>query len=144
LTVGLATQHEPPLEWLLDSIPFSVAETNFYRAARDGLEARLLWPVGALASPTEQAVPALVTALLPLAAVGLDAIGVEPDELRRLLTVIEARVRSGQTGARWQRRALAAFEARGADRSTALHELVRAYTSRSASGTPVHLWDLPA
>jgi gamma-glutamyl:cysteine ligase YbdK (ATP-grasp superfamily) len=144
LTVGLATQHEPPLEWLLDSIPFSVAETNFYRAARDGLEARLLWPVGALASPTEQSVPALVAALLPLAAVGLDAIGVEPDELRRLLTVIEARVRSGQTGARWQRRALAALEARGADRSTALLELVRAYAGRSASGTPVHLWDLPA
>jgi gamma-glutamyl:cysteine ligase YbdK (ATP-grasp superfamily) len=143
LTVGLARREDPPLDWLLDAMPFSVAETNFYRAARDGLDARLLWPADAPPSPREHAVPALVRAVLPLAADGLASLGVADEEVQLLLGIIDARVRIGQTGARWQRRALAALEQTGLSRPQALRQLVLAYAARAAHGDPVHTWDLP-
>jgi gamma-glutamyl:cysteine ligase YbdK (ATP-grasp superfamily) len=143
LTVGLATQHDPPIEELLDTIPFGIAETNFYRAARDGLDAAILWPAARLAAPSEHTVPRLIDQLLPVAARGLDALGVDAIESRRLLTIIEHRVASGQTGAQWQRRTLSAFEASGLSRSSALLHLTGEYVKRSKSGAPVHQWDIP-
>lgn len=143
LTVGLATHTDPSLDWWLDAMPFSVAETNFYRAARDGLDARLLWPSVSPLSPTEFRVPVLLDRLLPIAAHGLDRLGIDPGESRTLLALIEQRVRDGQTGARWQRRALAALEAGGRSREAALRALTLAYAARAGEGAPVHTWDLP-
>jgi gamma-glutamyl:cysteine ligase YbdK (ATP-grasp superfamily) len=143
LTVGLATRPAPSIDELLDTIPFAVAETNFYRAARDGLDARLLWPAPAPPAPHERSVPQLVLELLPVAAAGLDRLGVDAAESRPLLALIDERVRTGQTGARWQRRALARLEGRGLDRPAALRQLVREYVARAAEGAPVHTWALP-
>ncbi|MCU0647402.1 MAG: hypothetical protein MUF00_05375 [Gemmatimonadaceae bacterium] len=143
LTVGLATRADPPIDWVIDAIPFSVAETNFYRAARDGLDARLLWPADAPPSPREHGVRELVDTLLPVAADGLARLGVDDEEARTLLDIIAARVAGGLTGARWQRHALARLEAPGVARDAALRQLVLAYVARAAHGDPVHTWDLP-
>jgi len=53
--------------------------------------------------------------------------------------VIGARVATGQTGAAWQRAALAAAE-RGRSRERALAAMLEAYLSRAATGQPVHTW----
>jgi hypothetical protein len=53
--------------------------------------------------------------------------------------VIRARVASGQTGAAWQRSALAAAE-RGRDRDQALAVMLDRYLSFAATGRPVHTW----
>jgi hypothetical protein len=81
-----------------------------------------------------------VRRLLPEARRGLVDAGVDVAEADRLLAVISQRVASGQTGAVWQRRTLAALEGAGADREQALGELLERYLALQADGDPVHTW----
>lgn len=110
-------------------LPFERARENFYRAARDGLAARLAWLDGA----KTDARTLLHDELLPAARHGLTGLGLEAEEIARYLGVIEARVRSGQTGSTWLRRH---YGANGRD----LAELTLAYLAHQRSGLPVHAW----
>ncbi|MEW6490676.1 MAG: glutamate--cysteine ligase, partial [Thermodesulfobacteriota bacterium] len=129
LTLGIAPQAQA---WT-GGFPFADASRNFYRAAQDGLEARLLWPRapgGPLAS-----VPAREVALgcLPLARRGLRAAGVEAGDADPLLAVLEARIETGQTGAIWQQHTLAALEPR-LGRQGALAEMFQHYLRLADAG----------
>jgi hypothetical protein len=53
-----------------------------------------------------------------------------------------ARPASGQTGAAWQRQALAALQPR-LDRGPALAAMLERYLELQAGGGPVHTWPLP-
>jgi len=53
---------------------------------------------------------------------------------------VAARAASGRTGARWQRRALAALE-RERPREEALAALVEAYLEEGREDRPVHRWE---
>lgn len=75
----------------------------------------------------------LIEALIPAARAGLADLDVT--DSRGYLDVIEQRVRSRQTGAVWQRRALAA---RGGD----VYAMMAAYCEGQRSGAPVHEWDI--
>ena len=135
LTLWLADRDE---RWTY-AVPFERAEHGFYRAAQDGLAAQLTWPTGR--SDAVRTVPAaeLVPELLPVARQGLLDAGVATAEADHLLGVIGARVASGQTGAAWQRAALAAAE-HGRDRERALAVMLEGYLSHAATGQPVHTW----
>jgi hypothetical protein len=135
LTLWLAGQDE---RWTY-ALPFERADHGFYRAAQHGLAAKLSWP--AWTSDRIRTVPAadLVPELLPAARQGLLGAGVAAAEADRLLGVIGARVASGQTGAAWQRAALAAAE-QGRSRDEALAVMLGRYLSRAATGQPVHTW----
>lgn len=141
--VGLTMALAPQMEWMCRSMPFEFARRNFTAAARDGLDAVLLWPSSEAPSPRPWPAAELITRLAPAARAGLTACGVSAAEADELIGVVVDRVRSGMTGAGWQRAALAAFEAAGATRRRALAELTEAYLERSGSGVPVHEWDLP-
>ena len=78
-------------------LPFETVRANFVSAARQGLGAQQTWLDGV--DYTASALP--LDVLLPLAAEGLDSAGVADDDRTRYLDVIERRVRSGYTGARW-------------------------------------------
>ena len=106
-------------------LAFDDAVSNFYAAARYGLDARLTWPgAGAIAADR-----LLLERLIPLAREGLADFDIAEDGF---LDVIEARVRTRQTGAVWQRRAL---EKRGD-----LFSMMAAYCEGQRSGAPVHEW----
>lgn len=109
-------------------LPFETAQRNFYRAARLGLDARLQWLDGA---PIEAA--ELLTALVPRARTGLDALGVEPSLTAAWMDLIDERIAARATGARWQ---LARLDALGGD----LAALTLDYAARQAEGAPVHRW----
>ena len=81
--------------------------------------------------------------LLPAAAAGLDAWGVDADDRDRYLGVIEARVRSGRTGAAWQTEAVRYLEEHGLERIAALREMTRRYAEHACTGAPVHEWPVP-
>ena len=68
-----------------------------------GLAAGPRRPVGPLQRPSWSRAP-------PAAREGLVDAGVDPEEAGPLLAVVEARTETGQTGAAWQRQALAALE----------------------------------
>ena len=84
-----------PAPW--EQVPFAVAERDLHRAARDGLTAQLPWR--GIDYPADRLTREV---LLPAAAAGLDAWGVDSEDRDHYLGVIEARVRSGRTGAAWQ------------------------------------------
>jgi hypothetical protein len=119
-------------------VPFAVAERDLHCAARDGLAARLCWE--GVDHPIDQLTREV---LLPAAAAGLDAWGVDPNDRDRYLGVIEARVRRGRTGAAWQTEAVRYLEERGRERVAALHEMTRRYLEYAHTGAPVHEWPVP-
>jgi hypothetical protein len=125
-----------PARWR--QVPFATAERNLHRAARDGLAARLCWR--GVDHPVDQLTREV---LLPAAAAGLDAWGVDADDRDRYLGVIEARVRCGRTGAAWQTEAVRYLEEHGLERIAALHEMTRRYVEHAHTGAPVHEWPVP-
>jgi hypothetical protein len=122
-----------PAPWR--QVPFATAERNLHRAARDGLAARLCWR--GVDHPIDQLTREV---LLPAAATGLDAWGVDPGDRDRYLGVIEARVRCGRTGAAWQTKTVRYLEEHGLERIAALHEMTRRYVEYAHTGAPVHEW----
>ncbi len=137
LTLWLAGQDE---RWTY-ALSFERADYGFYRAAQYGLAAELTWPSGPHQVRTMAAAD-LVPGLLPAARHGLVGAGVAETEADRLLGVIGARVATGQTGAAWQRAALAAAEP-GRSREQALTLMLDRYLACAATGQPVHTWPAP-
>jgi hypothetical protein len=115
-------------------LPFAAARANFYQAARNGMEASLLWLDG-------ESYPAREFWLrigLPLAERGLRDFGLDGDEIERYLGVVEARVRSGRTGAAWQLARLGG----GAADEAAIAAMLADYLEYQRSGAPVHEWSV--
>ncbi|ONK15891.1 glutamate--cysteine ligase [Streptomyces sp. MP131-18] len=122
-------------------MPFATAEENFLAACRHGIDAELSWPGPGAGAPKAWPAAELVRRqLLPLAADGLDACGVAAADRDHYLAVIEGRCRRRVTGAGWQTRVYHQAVADGADRTSALRDLVRRYSELARSDAPVHSW----
>jgi CBS domain-containing protein/gamma-glutamylcysteine synthetase len=123
-----------------DDIParmdFDQAGNNFYTAAREGLGAHFQWLDGEDISAQQL----ILDKLLPLAESGLRRNHIAPADIQRYLGVIEARARSGRTGARWALSSWNALKgkATNGERSNAL---VAAMIQRQQSGRPVSDWE---
>ncbi|WP_369239723.1 glutamate--cysteine ligase [Streptomyces sp. R21] len=138
LVRALAEESRPV--WM--RLPFEAAAANFDEACRHGIDARLEWPRrGRYGGTTRVDAVALVRdELLPLAAAGLDAWGVEPADRDFLLGVIEARCRLRANGAAWQAATFHEALERGLDRGAALAATTRRYCELMHLGEPVHTW----
>jgi CBS domain-containing protein len=116
-------------------LAFDDAKRNFLRACRLGLEAHCTWPGEGVICAAQL----IDHVLLPLAREGLADVGLDPAEIDRYIGVIEQRVRTGRTGARWM---LDSFE-RLRDRCPipqTLRAIVAATWQRQQEGRPVHEW----
>jgi gamma-glutamyl:cysteine ligase YbdK (ATP-grasp superfamily) len=123
----LMTQANPPEH----ELAFATARDNFYAAAHHGLDAQVAWLDGRRGS-----IQALFAdQLLPQARAGLASLEIDAADIDRYLGIIEARVRSGQTGSAWQRTWV---ERHGRDMAALTH----AYRLRQDGQTPVHEWSL--
>ncbi len=114
---------------------FDDAKSNFFRAARHGLDAQFNWIDG-------QVYPAaslVLEHLLPLARQGLEGANVGAADVDKYLGIIEARVRSRQTGARWILKSLAAMDEAG-PKDTGLRQLTATMLACQKEGQPVHTW----
>jgi hypothetical protein len=110
-------------------IEFAHARDNFYAAAKHGLQARLHWqdkhvPVQTL----------LLEVLLPMARSGLESLAIDRDDIDDYLGIIEARIRSGQTGSAWQRQ-------HAQQLNGDLRAMTADYLHRQQRGLPVHEWE---
>ena len=112
-------------------IDFASARDNFYRAARDGLDARIVWLGGAELTARELVADELVH----MAREGLVLLGIDRGDAHRYLDLVRARVRAGQNGVVWQREFVAKH---GED----FFRLTAEYAARQRSGIPVHEWPL--
>jgi gamma-glutamyl:cysteine ligase YbdK (ATP-grasp superfamily) len=116
---------------LCQRLPFWQSCRNFYEAARYSLRAEVVWLEGKSLSVQKL----LLDELLPLASKGLETLEIDRGDIEHYLGIIQARIASGCTGARWQRSYVARY---GRD----MNALTRAYLDRQRSGAPVHEWGL--
>jgi gamma-glutamyl:cysteine ligase YbdK (ATP-grasp superfamily) len=141
--LGLILALAPDAPALVRRFAFQQAHHNFYRAAQFGLGTQLAWPGDAGGRSWTLPAAALVRRLLPTAAQGLVEAGVAAEEVDQLLAVIQARAETGQTGAGWQRQALATLESK-LGRKQALAAMLERYLDHQWTGEPVHTWPLPS
>jgi len=125
-------------------LPFRTAAENFDAGCRDGIDAVLRWPRGRGGTASEvKAVDLVLDELLPLAAAGLDAWGIDAGDRDRYLGIVEERCRRRTNGAEWQARTFHHYLGRGLDRRAALAAMTQHYREFSAAGEPVHTWSTP-
>ena len=114
---------------------FDDAKANFFAAARYDLHARLNWidnkSIGAATLIREH--------LLPLARQGLQSANVDSAAIDKYLAIIEERVRTRQTGARWILKSLAAIDA-VEPKDLRYRELTAHMLQKQKEGKPVHDW----
>jgi gamma-glutamyl:cysteine ligase YbdK (ATP-grasp superfamily) len=127
LMQALMTQAEPPEH----ELAFATVRDNFYAAAQHGLDAHVAWLGGRRGSVRAL----LAEQLLPQAHAGLASLEIDAADIHRYLGIIEARLRSGQTGAAWQRAWVGRY---GRDMTAMTH----AYRQHQDQQTPVHEWGL--
>lgn len=113
---------------------FDDAKTNFFAAARHGLNAQFNWVDGRTYSAPEL----ILDHLLPLARQGLKEASVTPADIDHYLGVIEERTRSGQTGAQWMMKSLGVMNDQPREVRNRL--LAGEILMRQKSEEPVHRW----
>ena len=121
-------------------LSFDDAKENFFVAARHGLNAQLRWLDGKSFSATSL----ILNDLLPLARAGLNEVRVDAGDIDKYLGILEGRVRSGQTGARWMLNSLASLDDHLGHEPIDLRTrtLTSTILARQKEGKPVYEWKL--
>ena len=114
---------------------FDDAKSNFFRAARHGLDAQFQWIDGQSVSATSL----ILDQLLPLARQGLSNSQVASEDIDKYLGIIEERTRSGQTGARWMMKSVSD---NAASKDGGWRRLTAAMLANQKLGQPVHCWSI--
>lgn len=140
--IGAALAVEEGISHFSRVLPFRYAEQNFYRAAKYGIDANLIWPSRYRAELREVPLLEVALQLLPLIRDKLLQIPLNAAEVEQLLQVIEGRIEQRITPARWQRHMLARFEAAGHSRDDALHAMLSRYLEEQNRQRPVCEWSL--
>lgn len=111
-------------------ISFENARKNFYRAAKDGLDARIVWTGGINCTVREL----LQEELLMGASRTLLKKGIDPNQIRYYLDdILIPRTATGRTGSAWQKE----FIRRHGPR---FHEMTHTYHEQQNQQIPVHTW----
>jgi gamma-glutamyl:cysteine ligase YbdK (ATP-grasp superfamily) len=139
LAIGLAKSLQSDIKDLLSAIPFTYCTANFYRAAQKGMAAELFWPSRRQTQPKYFSVSTILASLLERLPDSLAAMGFVPADFRPLLTVIQERLETRQTGAQWQLNKLAELR-KELHKRDALVEMLHQYHANSAANLPVAQW----
>ena len=115
---------------------FDDAKTNFFRAARHGLDAQFHWIDGQSIGATSL----ILDQLLPLAREGLRSAHVASEDIERYLGTIEERTRNGQTGARWIMKSFANVSS--VSKNAGQRRLTAAMLTNQKQAQPIHRWPI--
>jgi CBS domain-containing protein len=134
---GMMSQLSRSVDDIRDHLGFADAKSNFLAAAREGLRAQQVW----FDERQMTAQDLILEELLPRAREGLAEAGIDERDIDRYMGVIQKRIETRRTGARWQLASLENMDAQGSE-----HERLRALTSsmieQSETGKPVAEWEL--
>ena len=120
---------------------FDDAKSNFFRAARHGLDAQFHWIDG----QSHSAASLILDHLLPLARQALSNAKVSSEDIDKYLRIIEERVQCRQTGARWITKSLTAM-GDAISKDARQRALTAMMLKNQKQEEPVHRWpvDEPA
>jgi len=136
LFYGLMQGLETDADKIPRRIAFEDARLNLFSAARYGLDARFSWLDGRRLGAREL----LLQELIPIARSGLEALQVPSADIDYYLGVIEARIKSGRTGARWLLDSLENVPVE--EREGVCRDAVKLMCERQGRDIPVHDWEL--
>ncbi|WP_432698316.1 glutamate--cysteine ligase [Marinobacterium sp. YM272] len=139
LLLGLAEGLSADIDRYVTAMPYQTLVYNFYRAAQDGMGAKLLWPSERGWGFDELAPTELVSRLLPQAAKGLAKAGVDSADSDYYLGLIEERIAANVTGASWQLRQFQRLH-KSNRRHIALSRMMQHYMENSRQNLPVAQW----
>jgi gamma-glutamyl:cysteine ligase YbdK (ATP-grasp superfamily) len=125
LVSGLLEGEKKPVE----KLRFDRARSNFYAAARQGLQAEVSW----FDIESISLKQLIAENLIGIAEQGLTRLQVDSHEIEHWLGIVRDRVAQGRTGAAWQRAWIARH---GRD----FHALMQEYLRHQENGRPVHEW----
>lgn len=116
-----------PVEQALD---FSQIKDNFYAAAQHGIGRSIEW-VDSNRGTIQKLV---LDRLLQEAEIGLNRLGINEEDIKHYLGIIDQRISTGQTGSSWQHK------------FSELHNynmslMTNTYFNNQKANRPVHLWD---
>ena len=139
--IGAALAVLDDIPHLTSILPFHYTEHNFYRAAKYGIGADIIWPHKDQVQL--QDIPLLTVAreLLPRAREALKRTAVDETEIHRLLAIIEGRIDSAMSGARWQRHVTESFS-RSMSSDEAFRSMLSLYMANQKKNLPLHEWTL--
>jgi CBS domain-containing protein/gamma-glutamyl:cysteine ligase YbdK (ATP-grasp superfamily) len=115
---------------------FDDAKSNFFRAARHGLDAQFNWIDG----KSHSASSLILDHLLPRARLGLVNANVDQADIDQYLGIIEERGRTKQTGARWIVKSFAAMGSGSKD--ARLRKLTEKMIEFQQNEKPGHRWPI--
>ncbi len=139
--IGAAMAMLDDIEHIASVMPFHYAEHNFYRAAKNGLDAELIWPGDGYFEMLDQPVADIIAQLLPPAEEALAHSGLAQTEVSRLFDVLRGRLACRMSGARWQRDIVQKLR-KNASVNDAYTAMLERYMANSDSGLPLHEWSV--
>lgn len=132
--VGLMNAVPEDWERSVQEISFKDVKDNFVRSARTGLNTVVNWYGKNI--PARQLI---LETLLPMAKQGLAACMIDQKDIDKYLSVIEQRVRTGQTGSEWM---IKNYRALNKKNNIARQELVAQMIDYQNENIPVHEWEV--
>lgn len=139
-TIGMAVGLSGKIEQYLSRIPFQFANYNFYRAAKNGLDATILWPQNYQNKPVEVPIRHIIDEMLIVANDGLAELGVDRDERDKYLQIIQKRLSVGVTGGSWAKQTLRHLR-QSLSNDEACAKMLDIYYQNQLSGHPISEWE---
>jgi len=139
-SIGMAVGLEDKIDEFMARIPFRFAEYNFYRAAKKGLDATILWPQKYQNKPVEVPIKNVIDDMLQIANDGLCQVGIDVAERDKFLNIIQRRLSRNINGATWMKQTVAHYrKSNNNDKACAL--MLDEYFENQMGGQPVSEWD---
>ncbi|WP_444995480.1 hypothetical protein [Aliikangiella sp. IMCC44359] len=139
-SIGMAVGLEDRIDEYIARIPFRFAEYNFYRAAKGGLDATILWPQKYQNKPVEVPIRNVIDDMLQVANDGLSKLSIDLQERDKYLNIIQRRLTLGVTGARWKKQTLRHLR-KTMNNDQACAEMMERYFINQMGGQPVSEWE---
>ncbi|MDX1694070.1 MAG: hypothetical protein R3208_09910 [Ketobacteraceae bacterium] len=139
--IGAALALLEDIDHLTSILPFHYAEHNFYRAAKYGMGADIIWPSKKQVQLHDTPVLDVARDLLPRAREALGKTALDHREISRLMDITEGRIRSGMSGARWQRQITESYM-KTQHPDDAFRNMLALYMKHQKRNLPLHEWSL--
>jgi hypothetical protein len=139
-SIGMAVGLEDKADEYIARIPFQFAEYNFYQAAKEGLDATILWPQNYQNKPVEVPIRNVIDDMLQVANDGLGKLNVDLAERDKFMNIIQRRLSKNINGATWTKKTLIHLR-RKLPEDKACEEMLNRYFVNQMSGQPVSEWE---
>ncbi|TBW47797.1 hypothetical protein EZI54_22135 [Marinobacter halodurans] len=137
--IGAALAVLDDIRHLTSILPFHYTEHNFYRAAKYGIDAEIIWPHKDQVQLQDMPLLTVARELLPRAREALKRTAVDETEIHHLLGIIEGRIETNMTGARWQRHITESLF-RTLNPDEAFRSMLSLYMANQKKNIPIHEW----